>query len=453
MNRVASSRGKGGAALVGRLAEVSLFDICQFLMLNRKTGTLTARDGKHTVYLTFQEGQLLNALDEKLVSGEEVVLGAVQWADGEFSFDSGPVDPTQKIHNSTENVLLEAARQLDEMSAGDLLEDDGEPAPTHVDRFQEMNRRTAELSDAFRKAVAFEEDTSSLGAEWKHSIVDALQEGRAERVLVGPDDLVYVVHASGATAVEVRSFAEVEEWVSTLCPADPEWDPKSGRTVGCWATGSPQSRLWVSRHSGPEGAWFSISCPTSEFPNWEGMGFQADLGNALDRSPKAVLLSSAMERLLEQSVASWVARAVQAAPCLGWVIEPFPSYDWAKLPGRIRQISPNSLSEPDSLIDLCDRTHPRVIVLRSIEDRELVGAALRASNRDVRVLLASPASSILDALQRLEGVLTGSHLPPPREARLPEYLSAAWWVEAGSAAQPYPVRTRFVQEKPRAAAA
>jgi hypothetical protein len=110
-------RTSADAALSGRLAAISLFDLCQFLMLNRKTGTLTVRSPAGTAYFTFQEGQLLTALNEALRDGDEVVMQAVQWTEGTFEFAAGPVPPDRRIHVSTENILLEAARRIDEMQA------------------------------------------------------------------------------------------------------------------------------------------------------------------------------------------------------------------------------------------------------------------------------------------------------------------------------------------------
>ena len=44
-----------------------------------------------------------------------MVLRAVQWTEGSFEFVPGPVPPDRRMNASTENILLEAARRLDEM--------------------------------------------------------------------------------------------------------------------------------------------------------------------------------------------------------------------------------------------------------------------------------------------------------------------------------------------------
>lgn len=434
-------------ALLGRLAEVSLFDICQFLMLNRKTGTLTARYEQKAVYLTFKEGQLLNAVDHALKNGEEVILAAVQWPDGTVTFEAGPVPPERRIQSSTENVLLEAARLLDEMSAGDLLEEDedGERPQSHVDRYQETNRRSAELSEAFRTAVSQDEETT-LGSTWKESIIEALRDGRAERLVVGPASTIHLVHGKGVIPVEVPSFAEVEEWLARMVTVAPEWSPFSGRSVSRWGAGPEEMRLWVSRHSSPDGVWFTVAAPSESFPDWYGMGFDDDLAASLRHLEQGpVVLGATSERFVSQSIAAFLSKRAAESPELVWVLESAPSFAWSKLPGRIRSLEMDRVSETGDLVALCERTKPRLLVLRECRHGELLQEALSLVSQELQVLIASPGSNAAAVLRTLDEVRARGDRSG-RGTTLASILAGLWWVQPGSPEQPYPVRTRFLVE-------
>lgn len=479
------------SALQGRLAEISLFDICQFLMLNRKTGTLTARYEQQAVYLTFKDGQLLNAVDQTLRNGEAVILSAVQWPDGGFVFESGPVPPDRRIHSSTENVLLEAARLLDEMQAGDLLEADdddreggaatqgdgvavgdgtgfGDAAGSdsssgaakarrtggagrphsHVGRFQETQRRSAELSDAFRRAVSQDEETS-LGAAWKESIVGALREGRAERLVVGPAGAIHLVHGNGVMPVEVPSFAEVEEWLAHAVPAPGEWSPFTGRSLAGSGAEDGSVSLWVTRESSAEGVWFTASVPSENFPDWTGMGFEEPLYTSMEQMRKGpVLLAASTDRLASQSAAAYLARRAAERSELSWVVERAPSYAWSRLPGRIRFLGLEQIGRPGALAALCDRTRPRLLVLRVARPDALLDEVLALADLDLEILLVGSGANPNHVMRNLEeGRSSEAGL---RGRTLASALAGLWWVQAGSVDQPYPVRSRFLVDEHRA---
>ena len=439
-------------ALQGRLDEISLFDICQFLMLNRKTGTLTARHEQDAVYLTFKDGQLLNAVDQSLKNGESVILTAVQWPDGTLAFDAGPVPPERRIHSSTENVLLEAARLLDEMQAGDGLaddDDDGDGRPrSHVGRFQETQRRSAELSDAFREAVAQDEETT-LGAGWKESIVDALREGKAERLVVGPSQDIHLVHGKGVIPVEVPSFAEVEEWLSRIASPGTEWNAFTGAPVSRWGVGPGGMRLWVTRQSSPEGVWYTATAPTESFPDWGGMGFDEEIATSLTCMEEGpVVLAASSERLVAQSIAALLARRATQAPELVWVLESAPSFAWSSLPGRVRSLEMERVAQTGDLVALCERTRPRLLVLRECRHGELIEEALSLATHDLQILIAAPGPNTAAVLRSLDQARAMAEGASPG-ASLASILSGLWWVQPGAEDRPYPVRTRFLAEGQR----
>lgn len=146
------------AALTGRLEAIPLFDLCQFLLINRRTGTLTVQSRDHIVRIYFKDGMMLDIADEALRSGESVLQAAVQWTVGTFSFDPTPPSVERKLTESTEAILLEAARVIDEQRAR------GSSGPPQESREKDLRERQAfagELAETFRRAVELDRRTQS----------------------------------------------------------------------------------------------------------------------------------------------------------------------------------------------------------------------------------------------------------------------------------------------------
>jgi Domain of unknown function (DUF4388) len=100
-------------AFQGSLAELHLPDIIQLISVSGKTGVFHLTDGplKGEIYLN--EGKIVHALLED-ASGEEAVYALAIWRQGEFRFDPGVATDRHTITKSNTNLLMEAARRLDE---------------------------------------------------------------------------------------------------------------------------------------------------------------------------------------------------------------------------------------------------------------------------------------------------------------------------------------------------
>jgi hypothetical protein len=100
-------------AFQGSLAELHLPDIIQLISVSGKTGVFHLTDGalKGEIYLN--EGKIVHAQNEE-TSGEEAVYALAIWRQGEFRFDPGPATEVKTITKSNTNLLMEAARRLDE---------------------------------------------------------------------------------------------------------------------------------------------------------------------------------------------------------------------------------------------------------------------------------------------------------------------------------------------------
>lgn len=97
----------------GQLSEMSLPDVVQIFANGRRTGRLTLRSEGRTGEIHFRDGMIFDASYGTLAQGEAVYT-MLALIDGEFELDSSFVPDTNRIQQSTESLLLEGMRRLDE---------------------------------------------------------------------------------------------------------------------------------------------------------------------------------------------------------------------------------------------------------------------------------------------------------------------------------------------------
>jgi len=99
--------------LYGKLSDLSLIDVLQLLMMNKKTGQLTLTAGEEKAEMVFNDGKLTHAEYKQFV-GEEAVYNLGEWKDGVFRFESCEINVVPTIHTTTMNVVMEYCRVTDE---------------------------------------------------------------------------------------------------------------------------------------------------------------------------------------------------------------------------------------------------------------------------------------------------------------------------------------------------
>jgi hypothetical protein len=100
-------------AFQGSLAELHLPDIIQLVSVSAKTGVFHLTDASHRGDIWLQDGRIVHAETDDL-AGEDAVYALAIWRTGEFRFEAGVAAPRQTIQKSNTNLLMEAARRLDE---------------------------------------------------------------------------------------------------------------------------------------------------------------------------------------------------------------------------------------------------------------------------------------------------------------------------------------------------
>jgi hypothetical protein len=100
-------------AFQGSLAELHLPDIIQLISVSGKSGVFHLTDGALKGEIFLNEGKIVHAQIED-VSGEEAVYALAIWSRGDFKFEPGAGTSVRTISKSNTNLLMEAARRLDE---------------------------------------------------------------------------------------------------------------------------------------------------------------------------------------------------------------------------------------------------------------------------------------------------------------------------------------------------
>jgi hypothetical protein len=100
-------------AFQGSLKELPLPDIIQLVSVSGKTGKFTLTRDNDRGFIFLKNGQMVHATVGDL-SGEEAIYSLAIWNQGDFLFNPGEEADRQTITKSNTNLLMEAARRLDE---------------------------------------------------------------------------------------------------------------------------------------------------------------------------------------------------------------------------------------------------------------------------------------------------------------------------------------------------
>jgi hypothetical protein len=101
-------------AFQGSLKELPLPDIIQLVSVSGKTGVFSLRrNGNDTGEIYLRGGQIVHAHVGDL-QGEEAMYELAIWPEGDFVFTPGQETDVTTIQKSNTNLLMEAARRIDE---------------------------------------------------------------------------------------------------------------------------------------------------------------------------------------------------------------------------------------------------------------------------------------------------------------------------------------------------
>jgi hypothetical protein len=257
--------------LNGELGLLSLFDLGQLLMLNGATGEMSVTHDGRRGYLYFVRGQIVNAVDDEYHEGEGAAYRLFTWKRGAFEFRPAPPTGSRAISDSTEGLMMEAARRMDE---------DGTGEDTSVaDR---LARRASSL-DALRLAfdsVAHQARPMPDVNDPAGSPFDLLQSS-ADALLLRPNDLPRIRltgrwRSSGTQPLEPGAFEQLRgRLLDGARPGTPEsgvvtWVAlhENGRRYDVTHLAGEREALWIRRADvappaasqleGPVDAWRAL---------------------------------------------------------------------------------------------------------------------------------------------------------------------------------------------------
>jgi CheY-like chemotaxis protein len=136
---------KDGVRFAGRVADMPVVDVIQTIEVSRKSGVINFA-GPHgrQAAIYFREGKVIDA-EAGTLQGEDAVYRLLTWNDGEFEVVFRVVRRRQVIQTSSQGLLMEGMRRLDEWSR--LLEQ----LPPLSHRFEvdmpELSARLGEVPD------------------------------------------------------------------------------------------------------------------------------------------------------------------------------------------------------------------------------------------------------------------------------------------------------------------
>ncbi|MEO6601052.1 MAG: response regulator [Polyangiaceae bacterium] len=105
--------------LSGSLEDMGVVDLLQTFEISRKSGIARINDGRRETRVYFRDGKVVDAELGQL-RGEEAVYRALIWIAGTFEVEFCPVSNADIIPTSTQGLLMEGMRRVDEW--GRLLE-------------------------------------------------------------------------------------------------------------------------------------------------------------------------------------------------------------------------------------------------------------------------------------------------------------------------------------------
>jgi DNA-binding response OmpR family regulator len=107
---------KDGTRFAGRVADIPVVDVIQTIEVSRKSGVIQFTGGPNrnaTIY--FRDGKVIDA-EAGTLQGEDAVYRLLTWNDGDFEVEFRTVRRRETISMSSQGLLMEGMRRLDEWS-------------------------------------------------------------------------------------------------------------------------------------------------------------------------------------------------------------------------------------------------------------------------------------------------------------------------------------------------
>jgi DNA-binding response OmpR family regulator len=155
----------------GSLSDMGLVDLLQTIDVSRKSGVLRLQSGIKRGSVFFNEGRVLDA-ELGALSGEAAIYRFLLWSEGEFELDFRDVRREDKLSVSTQGLLMEGMRRLDEWSR--LQEQLPSMATVFDVNHDELAQRLAEIPDEINVVLRLFDGRRTLSEVLDESASDDL---------------------------------------------------------------------------------------------------------------------------------------------------------------------------------------------------------------------------------------------------------------------------------------
>jgi DNA-binding response OmpR family regulator/Flp pilus assembly protein TadD len=105
--------GSGKTRFTGSLADMGIVDLLQTIDNGKKSGVLHLRSGSQAAAIYFREGSIVDA-ELGALRAERAIYRSLVWSEGTFELDFRDVRREDVVKSSTQGVLMEGMRRLDE---------------------------------------------------------------------------------------------------------------------------------------------------------------------------------------------------------------------------------------------------------------------------------------------------------------------------------------------------
>ena len=239
--RMAQTAGSPKTHLSGDLSDMGVVDLLQTFELGRKTGIVhLVSDRQEEAFIYFREGQVIDAEHGRL-AGEEAVYRCMIWTRGAFEVDFVSLDRPETIHTTTQGLLMEGMRRVDEW--GRLLEQLPPLGTVFQVNHEALAERLGEIPDELNGILRlFDgsrtlmdvvdespfEDLSTLSTISKLYFEDLLQMLESAAVSSVQDEAVVPARESDSKIAlskpgsleSIRSFSGGRSWRPSVAPSE-----------------------------------------------------------------------------------------------------------------------------------------------------------------------------------------------------------------------------------------
>ncbi len=203
-------------ALEGNLEDFELTDVFQLIQLGAKDGSLRIQTANDVGVVYFKNGMVVHSKTNNLF-GEQAIDTILQWRKGKFVFRPGEETLEKTVELPIQQVILDAARRIDELNKIQRLIPSFDLIP-HIVEVPDAGVEKINLRPEEWKVLAFVDGHISIREISQRVRLSEFETGR----------ILYGLISSGL--VKLMQETKKEEKVDT--PNKPEDDDKKGGILG-----------------------------------------------------------------------------------------------------------------------------------------------------------------------------------------------------------------------------